>query len=350
MEKSGGGRRLGMLALSFLGVWLVMRYLFPVALPFGLGWLFARISEPGVRFAQRRLRLPRSVASAAVITLGLAGLAVLVWLLGAVAYREMGVLLREAPGFVEELTGRVAGIQVWALGLVGKAPEGLAEPLERTVRELFTGGSVLIEKVTDSVLGVAGSLVGGLPGGALLIGTAVLSSYMISAQMPAIRSRLAASEFWNKRVKPMAGKLKEAVGLWLKAQLKLSSVTFGIVLAGLVLLRVRHAVLWALLTAAVDAVPMLGTGVVMVPWAIVSFLRGQTVQGVGLLGVFVTAMMTRSALEPKLVGRHLGLNPLLTLFSLYAGYRIWGVAGMILSPILAVTANQLASLGAGDLQ
>ena len=54
--------------------------------------------------------------------------------------------------------------------------------------------------------------------------------------------------------------------------------------------------------------------------------------------------MTRSALEPKLVGRQLGINPLLTLLALYAGYRIWGVAGMILAPILTVIAKQLAAL------
>ena len=64
----------------------------------------------------------------------------------------------------------------------------------------------------------------------------------------------------------------------------------------------------------------------------------------GLTGLYVTVMLIRSALEPKLLGRHLGINPLVTLVALYAGYQIWGVGGMILAPILTVTAKQLTDL------
>ena len=97
----------------------------------------------------------------------------------------------------------------------------------------------------------------------------------------------------------------------------------------------------ALLTAVVDAVPLLGTGTVLVPWALVSFLSGEPVRAVGLLGGYVTALLTRSALEPKLLGRQLGLDPLAALVALYIGFRLWGFGGMILAPILTVTAREL---------
>jgi len=100
--------------------------------------------------------------------------------------------------------------------------------------------------------------------------------------------------------------------------------------------------LWAFLIALVDAIPMLGTGTVLVPWSLLCFLQGNPVRGVGLLGLYVTAMLVRSALEPRVVGRQLGINPLLTLAALYAGFRLWGVTGMILAPIITVTATQLA--------
>ena len=70
-------------------------------------------------------------------------------------------------------------------------------------------------------------------------------------------------------------------------------------------------------------------------------LRRQSLQAVGLLLIYGAAMITRTALEPRLVGRQLGLDPLVTLFALYAGYKIWGIGGMIFSPLLAVTAKQL---------
>ena len=94
-------------------------------------------------------------------------------------------------------------------------------------------------------------------------------------------------------------------------------------------------------TAAVDAVPLLGSGTVLLPWALVSFLSGAPVRAVGLLGIYATALLTRSSLEPRLLGRQLGLDPLAALMARYAGYRIWGFGGMILAPILTVTAKEL---------
>ena len=97
----------------------------------------------------------------------------------------------------------------------------------------------------------------------------------------------------------------------------------------------------ALVTALVDAVPLLGTGTILLPWTLVSLLSGEPVRAVGLLGIYVTALITRSALEPKLLGRQLGLDPLAALAALYIGYRLWGFGGMILAPILTVTAREL---------
>ena len=123
--------------------------------------------------------------------------------------------------------------------------------------------------------------------------------------------------------------------------MRLSAVTFAIVLGGFFLLGVRQKLLMALLTALVDAVPLLGTGTILLPWTLVSLMSGEPVRAVGLLGIYVTALITRSALEPKLLGRQLGLDPLAALTALYMGYRIWGFAGMILAPILTVTAREL---------
>ena len=86
---------------------------------------------------------------------------------------------------------------------------------------------------------------------------------------------------------------------------------------------------------------MLGTGTVLIPWALVSFLQERSGLGFGLLALYGAASLTRSVLEPHLVGRQLGLPPLATLMAFYAGYRLFGVAGMILSPVLAVLVWQL---------
>lgn len=334
-------RRLGIVVLFFVGAWLVLHYLMPILLPFILGLALALLAEPGVRFLQKRLRLPRGWASAIAMASGFVMLLCLLWLLGAAAYRELTVLAAGLPGFFERLMGSVTGLRDWALGMTARAPDGLRQGLSRWVGELFAGSSVLIEQAAAAALGFAGNLMGGLPGGALTLGTAVISSFMISAQLPSLKKRLMGrtARQWLAAL----NRAKKALGGWLRAQLKLSAVSFVIVLAGLLLLRVEHPVLWAFVTALVDAVPMLGTGTVLIPWCLWCLVQGDAARALGLAGLYVTAMLTRSALEPKLIGRHLGMNPLVTLVAMYAGYRIWGVGGMIFAPVLTVIAKQVVA-------
>ena len=116
---------------------------------------------------------------------------------------------------------------------------------------------------------------------------------------------------------------------------------FLIVGTGLFLLRIPYAPIWGLLIAFVDAIPILGTGTVLLPWSLISLLQGQPAKAVGLLGIYVIALLSRSILEPKLVGKHLGLDPLVTLAALYAGFQLWGIPGMILSPMLCVVLLEL---------
>ena len=114
------------------------------------------------------------------------------------------------------------------------------------------------------------------------------------------------------------------------------------------LLRVSQPLFWAALVALVDAFPILGTGTILVPWSIFSFLQSDPVLAFGLLILYGATALTRSVLEPRLLGQQLGLDPLVTLMTLYAGYRLWGIGGMLLTPMLAVAATQLIKEKAGE--
>ena len=338
----GSFRRIGWTVVVFFLAWGVIRYFLPLVAPFLLGWIFASLAEPMTGFLNRRLRLGRGIAAGISVTLVLMVLLGLVWLLGALGYRELASLASGIPVYAEQLSGRFSQIRDWSLGVVSRLPGGLGDLMSRSVSNLFTEGSVLLEKAASGALSAAGSVAGRIPGSALLIGTAVISGYMIAAKYPKLRERIWRDDRFRERWIPMVQKLWSTVRQWLKAQLKLSGLTVGIVGAGFLLLRVEHWAAWALVTAIVDAVPILGTGTVLIPMALIAFLWGEQVRGIGLAALYVTAMLTRSALEPRLVGRQLGMDPLLTLMALYAGWRIWGIWGMILSPVLAVTVRQIA--------
>ncbi len=341
--KNGESRMLLVLAGIFFAAWLILHFFMPLFLPFVLGWILAALAQPQIRFLQSRLHCPRSLASVVTVSCALVLLTMIVMLIAGFGYREATILVRKLPEAMETFSRKAQELQFWALSVAAQAPQALAKPLEHLVMELFTSGSILLQKATGLVLSIAGRAVGGISGGAFLVGTAVISSFMISAQYPQLHRRIEESRLWRDQVKPLAAKIRGALGSWLQAQLKLSGVTFGIILGGFFLLRVEQPILWAAVTAIVDAVPMLGTGTVLIPMAVISLIWGDKVRGIGLIALYVTALVTRSSLEPRLVGRQLGLNPLITLFSLYVGFRIWGIGGMILAPILAVLAFQLTA-------
>lgn len=343
MGNHGLFRKIGTVTVVFFLVWGGFRYFLPIAAPFLLGWIFASVAEPVTRIISERTRLGRIFAAGVSVTLVLFFLLGAVWLLGSLCYRELTDLASGMPEYADLIGERYAALRDWSVSMADRIPGGMGDLVKTGLSGLFREGGVILEKVASGAISAAGAVAGKLPGGALMIGTAVISAYMIAAQYPSLRSKLFGSERFRTRWEPMLERLRRTVGLWLTAQVKLTGVTFGITAAGYLLLRMEHWLLWAVVTAVVDAIPLLGTGTVLIPMVLIGLLKGEQVRALGLLGLYVTAALTRSALEPKLVGRQLGMNPLVTLMALYAGFQIWGVVGMILSPILAVTAMQLTA-------
>jgi sporulation integral membrane protein YtvI len=228
--------------------------------------------------------------------------------------------------------------------MADRAPDGVRPLAQRTVLELFDDGTALVNQFTGSLPGAVKNLLSGVGNSLLSVGTGILSAFLISVRLPRLQAAAKESlpESWNKRYLPALQKLRKSLLGWLKAQGKLALVTWGVVSLGFFVLRIPYGPMWAMLVALVDAVPVLGTGIVLIPWAAVSFLQGSTLQGVGLLCTYGAAVITRTVLEPRLMGRQLGLDPLLTLVALYAGFRLWGIPGLLLTPILASAAKSIA--------
>ena len=118
-------------------------------------------------------------------------------------------------------------------------------------------------------------------------------------------------------------------------------LTFLLLSGGFFLLKISNTFLLSALVTLVDAFPILGTGTVLIPWSIVCLLQGDTARGIGLMAIYAVVWLVRSVLEPRLVGKELGLDPLLTLFSIYAGFRLMGIGGMLIAPFAAMVATQL---------
>ena len=331
------------LAGIFLLTWLGLRYLFPLVRPFLIGGLLALAAEPAVVFLEKRLRLPRFAASGIGVSVTLVLLSCLLVLLAAFLVREVSLLANALPNLEETAQQGLSTLEELLISLADRSPEGVRPMLQRSVSDFFRDGNALMDQLSKRISAIASAALGHVPGSFLTIGTAILSGFMLSARFRRIREGIRnylTKAPLQKYMQPLKG-IRSAIFGWLYAQLKLSAMSFLIVLTGMLLLKIPYAPLWALLIALVDAVPILGTGTILLPWSLVSLVQGNPLRAIGLLITYLVSMLSRTVMEPRLIGKQLGIDPLITLMALYAGYRIWGIGGMLLAPVLCVAGMEL---------
>ena len=131
------------------------------------------------------------------------------------------------------------------------------------------------------------------------------------------------------------------LGRYLKAQAILILVSFVISVIGLYIFKivgmnVKYPLLIALAIGFVDALPILGSGSVMVPWAVIEALNGDLKLGVAIIVLWIIMSLVRQVLEPKIVSGRIGIHPIFTLIAMYTGFKVIGVMGMIVGPIALI--------------
>lgn len=334
--------RLVWIGLILVSIWVCVRWILPLLAPFLAAVVLAWLLEPAVGWLIRLLRMPRRwaaafcVLSAAGAVGGVAGL--LAWRL----WYELTALLSKLPALLAEMDGWAQEAELWLYRLFVALPEELREPAGRVAEEAVQRVFAVPAWAGEALAGWVGSMLAGLPAAGLFLFTTLLAAYFLIAGRPGLRA--AAQQLpvvWQERIKRCQRAASGAAGSWLRAQGILILLTFGELSIGLLLLRVEPALLLAGLVSLVDALPIFGSGAVLIPWAIVSLLLGRLPLGLGLLVLYGVVTVVRGALEPRLLGRRIGLPPLISLISMYVGFRALGVIGMILTPVLTMIAWQI---------
>lgn len=330
---------------AFLLLWIIIRFFLPLISPFVLGTFLALCAEPMVHFLHKKLHVPRPLSAGIGVGMAFSVMAMVLLCLCAFLIRELGNLGKVLPDFGQTAKTGFSLIQNWLLQLSTHTPASLQPVLRQNVNRFFSDGAALLDKTTAYLLGLAGSLLSHVPDSAFSLGTTVISAFLISAKLPKLRRWLLRRipREWLRRLLTTAKAIRSIVGRWLTAQCKLVGISFVILFFSLVLLKIPHALLRAALICLVDAFPVLGTGTILLPWSLICLLQGDTARAIGLASAYVAVTLTRSMLEPKFLSHHLGLDPLVTLIALYTGFRLWGIGGMILAPILTVIAIQITA-------
>lgn len=347
MERIGSWLRLSgrVLAAGVLG-WAAVRYVLPVLAPFLVGFALASVMEGAVRALVRR-GLPRRLASA-LSTLTLLGLlCALPILLAGQALGALSALIRTAPALVRAVELRLDALEHLLGRYAAALPESVSVYFRTALASAEASLNTLPAMLSGKLLGFAAQTAQNSPGALLFLVTLFLGTYFLSASYSAVTAFLRAQlpQRLRRRAGEIAFDLRANLGGWLRAQLILAGLTFGELLLLFSLLSLRGALPLAALIALIDALPVFGTGAVLVPWALVLFLLGQNGRALALLVGWAATAVGRNLLQAKLLGDQIGLPPLVSLLALYVGWRVWGVWGMIVFPLLFASLCQLSDRG-----
>lgn len=322
---------------ALLLLFVLFRYLALPLLPFLIAWSVAMITRPAAARISARLRL-----SARVVRAVLSCLAVL----GGLALAVLFIILLLSEAW-QALSAFLEGDRFAAI------ISSLADPIGALIGDV-EGAEELRDYLGESVKGALSSLLGwivdlltsilrGVPSVLFFILVTVVATVYFAIDIERINSTVRA--VLPRRACSFLSKVKRGSASlilgYLRSYLYLLLITFGIMLVGFVILGVENALLLAFVAAFLDLLPVIGVGTMLVPWSIYELIFGSRAYGIGLAVLFVVYQIIRQVIEPKIIGKSLGIHPLLSLVLLFVGYSVLGVLGLFLAPMLGAVISIL---------
>lgn len=321
---------------------LGVRLLLGVLLPFVLAWGLSLLIAPAADGLAHRTRIPRALWAVLLLLLVLGGLIAAMSAGVARGVRELEELLAALPAGGDLADGEpidwfgkmTAGVGMFRRAGIGEKYGAFRDRFNAMVGEAL---SSLAGALSAELPVLAGKLISAMPSVLLFVVVTVIAGFYFCVEPGQVGKFLSAHlpQRWAGKLPALRARAKSVSFRYLRAYLLILLVTFAQLFVGFLILRVRYAFLLSLLIAVVDFLPVLGVGTVLVPWAIVALFQKNFYLGFGLLILYAAVTVLRQIIEPRLIGKSLGLHPLAALIAGYAGWRWFGVLGMALGPIAA---------------
>ncbi len=323
-----GKKILTMVGLGIL-VYAGIKYLLVPVIPFLLGWGLACWVLPLAKWFERKFRIKRGIAGGILVGTATVGIGWGIFRLGNILLKQISSLTEwisewsvqknkiyhQCCQAVERYVGIDEG-EVYQFLVLQE--EKLGRKLQNTVST--QGVNYLLDMLKGIIWVVSSVLV-------VIIFAVLLIKDMEEFQTK-IQEIPVASTVW--RIGKNIGK---AGGRYLKAQGEIMLVVGLVCVLGLWFLGNPYFLVWGLFIGFLDALPVLGVGIVLIPWAFIWLIRGNYWLALGYLVLFLVADLVRQFLEPKILGKEIGLHPALMLASVYGGIFLYGVAGFVLGPV-----------------
>lgn len=338
--------RIAFIATLALLVFLAFRYVLGVVAPFAIAFIAASLVDPLVRILTKKLHLPRGIASSVSIILLLAFLIALGTLLSRTLWVECKELFSQLPHYFSSLMDDLKVSMESGKGIFSILPSTAIENAVSYLSE-YDYSSLFTGSIGSQLLGYAGDFVIYIPSAIVFFIVTIVSSIFMSISFPTVKRFILAQ--FSQRTQDLILDVKKylfsTVGKYLLSYSFLMLLTFVELFVFFLIFRFDSPLVLAIIIAIVDILPVLGVGTILLPWALISLLAGSPIRALILICMYVVITIVRQILEPKVIGDHVGMMPLLTLFCIWVGLKLFGFVGMFMLPITVVVLKNLQDSG-----
>lgn len=325
-----------LIGLVIVGILLLI----PYSLPLIFAFLTAVLLEGIVKWCMENLKFSRVQAVVAVCTGYVFFLMVVGYYFVSTLIEQTISLSQKTPTFAKDFYHSVVLplIRKWEF-YSKNLPVEVIQSLKNTLEKNINNIDVFLQSFLQDMF----SLAAAVPGFLIEFIIYLVALFLLSFDLPRLKSKVEAhmKDETREKVYLVTNQLNRAGVGFIKAQIILSFVTFVLAFTGLLILKAPYAALLSVLIVIVDILPILGTGSVLVPWAVVAIFQGNTFLGIGLIILFLVITVIRRIIEPKVYSSSLGISPLASLVSLYIGFKILGIAGIFIGPVLVIIYDTL---------
>lgn len=333
---------IALIALTVYLTMLVFSFLYRIATPIFFSFVIFMMIEPLAR-RLNRIGLKKSIASAISVLLFSTVILGLFFGAGYIIVREATTLAEKLPAYRSLLNIQIAEGSAYLQSKIHLLPPGMLDKLNEYIDSVTDWGQQLAKGFLFRLAGYLSSF------SAFMINFAVgiILAYFLSIEIGDWKrvARDKTPRTFKKAFSFLRENVFSGIGAYLKAQLKLISLTFIIIFVSLLLLGVDNALTVAVLSAVFDVLPLLGVGTVFIPWIVYLFIVGNVSLGIWLTVLFVVVVLVRQILEPKITGDTLGVSAFTMLSFMVISLSLFGIAGVILSPVLMILIKALYDQG-----
>ena len=314
--------------------------------PFLIAFIIATMIEPVVRWLSKKTTLERK-KSAIIVLFIVFSIIIGILILGTTTLiSESSNLLSKTNDYINLAYSKFQNLSKDLRINIFRDNEEVNSIIQNSSKDILNTISNIITKFLQSLLSLATSL----PEIGVYTAITIIATYFICTDRFYILDQLEhhmPSE-WVRKLGVHLREIISSLGNYLKAEAILIGIDFAIILTGLIIMnifnfQIKYPLLVALGIGFVDALPLIGSGTVIIPWAVISALNGNLNLAIGLVILLAIIMIVRQFLEPKVVSSKIGIHPIFTLIAMYTGFKFIGLVGMLIGPIILIILKSIFS-------